>query len=53
MALLVEYKCEQTISSIYQLSTSISAYKEINNISTQDISTSERERAIANTGELF
>jgi len=45
MALLVEYKCEQTIPNIYQLSTrSIKQVKYINNKHTQDIKTSESER---------
>ena len=44
MALLVKYKCEQTIPSIYQLSTkSITHVKDINNKHMQDIKTSERE----------
>jgi len=43
MALLIEYKHEQTIPCIYQLSTNISSIKKINNISMQDINTSERE----------
>ena len=44
MALLVEYKCKQTIPSIYQLSTrNIKKVKDINNKNMQDIKTS-RER---------
>ena len=45
MALLVEYKCEQIIPSIYQLSTrNIKQVKDINNKHTRYIKTSERER---------
>ena len=45
MALLVEYKCEQTIPSIYQLSIrNIKQVKYINNKQMQDIKTCERER---------
>ena len=44
MALLVKYKCEQTIPSIYQLSTrNIKQVIDINNKHMQDINTSERE----------
>jgi len=43
MALLVEYECEQTIQVYINLSTSIyQAYKEISNVSIQDINTSDR-----------
>ena len=45
MTLLVEYKCEQTIPSKYQLSTrNIKQVKYINNKHMQDIKISERER---------
>ena len=52
MALLVEYKCDQTIPSIYQL---YQAFKDKDNVIMQDIIISERqrERAIANTGDLY
>jgi len=41
MTLLVEYKCDQTISSIYQYSARyIKHIKMKNNISMQDINTS-------------
>ena len=56
MALLVEYKCDQTILSIYQFKNKIyQAYKYKGNVSMQDINTSEREREkeIANTKDLF
>ena len=56
MVLLVEYKCEQTIPSIYQLSTrNIKQVKDINNKHMQDIKTSEREREMSNHkhGNLF
>ena len=45
MALLVEYKCEQTNNpSIYtNLAQMYLAYKEMNNISMQDIKTQVRE----------
>ena len=58
MSLLVQYKCEQTLTRIYSIEHKIyQAYKDIGNVSMQDINTSERdrerERAIANTGDLF
>ena len=46
MALLVQYKCEQTIPAYINLNTSIyQAYKDEGNISMQDINTSEREQS--------
>jgi len=43
LALLVEYKCDQTILSIYQFKHNIyQAYKDKGNESMQDINTSER-----------
>ena len=45
MALLVEYKCEQIIPSIYQLSTrNIKQVKVTNNKHMQDVKPSVRER---------
>ena len=44
MALLVEYKCEQTIQAYNNLAQVYQAYKEINNISMPNINTSESER---------
>ena len=43
MTLLVEYKCEQTIPKHITIKHKIyQAYKEISNVSMQDINTSER-----------
>ena len=54
MALLVEYKCEQTIPKHITIQHKIyQAHKDESNISMQDINTSERQRAITNTGDLF
>ena len=44
MALLVEYKCEQTIKHITIKYKIYQAYKEISNVNMQDINTSERSR---------
>ena len=55
MAFLVEYKCEQTNPSIYQFEHKyIKQIMNMNNKSMQGINTMrDRERAIANTGDLF
>ena len=54
MALLVEYKCEQTIPSVYQFKHKyIKQEMNMNSKSMQDINTSERQREIANMGDLF
>ena len=46
MTLLVEYKCEQTIPSIYQFKHKIyQAYKDKSNVSMQDINTRDREQS--------
>ena len=43
MALLVEYKCEQIIPKHITIKNTIyQVYKEISNVSMQDINTSER-----------
>ena len=53
MALLIEYKCEQTIPNIYQLSTrNIKQVIDINNKRMQNINTSERDKQ-SQTREIY